>query len=162
MLNASLRIFTGTQTTMKLSRHGRISASTPVLIFLTTTALTFLQALHSTVTFTLIPIYAKTALGLGLDSKFSKFLVSTSFHRKIGFDTFCGSVVCLIGSVCSSFWLRMITSPLYKTTSHDELKQKGLQISPVSYVLVTVLSILSMGMVICWYDIIKKAAKIFA
>lgn len=122
MLNASLRIFTGTSTTNKLNEEGRISTPTPAVIFLASTALTFLQALHATVTFTLIPIYAKTALGLGLDGKFSEFLASTSIHRKIGFDTFFGSIVTLLFSVCSSFWLRMIHCPLYRTSTHEELR----------------------------------------
>ncbi len=162
MLNASLRIYTGTSTPNELDKRGRVSQSVPGLVFLLSTAITFLLSLHSTVTFTLIPIYAKTCLGLSLDHKFTAFLASTEWHRKCGFRTFLGSIVCFLISFCTAFYMKVITIPKYKLLPHNELKSPDLKMSKLSYAISVALSVTAAAMVATWWDIIKKASMIFA
>ena len=79
VLNACLRLYTSTQTPppypiTKPNGDEVIKSTRSGLIFLTTVTMSFLQSLHSAIVFTLIPIYIKTCLGLGLDGKFVEFL----------------------------------------------------------------------------------------
>jgi len=63
-----------------------------------------LSAVYTTLVFSLIALYSKTALGLGLDSQFMTFFSATSFLRDSGFRCFISALVSFqISFICSVF-----------------------------------------------------------
>ena len=63
-----------------------------------------LSAVYTTLVFSLIVLYSKTALGLGLDSQFMTFFSATSFFRDSGFRSFISALVSFqISFICSVF-----------------------------------------------------------
>ena len=172
ILNACLRVFTSTTTTTvsKISPDGTKVLTTPLSsgLFLSTTALTFLQALHSTIVFTLVPIYAKTCLGLGLDAAFTKFLVATSLHRKIGFNCFVGSISTFLLAFSSAFYIKVVHLPMAEA-ARAEVRERGevaggrsheIRTSRGGRALVGMTALGGLSLLLAWRDIMRKAQSI--
>jgi len=64
-----------------------------------------LSAVYTTLVFSLIALYSKTALGLGLDSQFVAFFSATSFLRDSGFRAFISALVSFQISFISAVFL---------------------------------------------------------
>jgi len=58
------------------------------IIFLISCSICVLSGAYTTLTFSLLSIYSKTALGMANDTAYLQFLEKTSIYRKIGFETF--------------------------------------------------------------------------
>jgi hypothetical protein len=174
ILNACLRVFTSTTTTTvtKLSPDGTKVLTTPLssTLFLSTTALTFLQALHSTIVFTLIPIYAKTCLGLGLDLALTKFLKATSLHRKIGFNCFVGSISTFLLEFSSAFYIKVVHLPMAEAARAEEVQEVGdevargrrhvIRTSRGGRALVVMTALGGLSLLVAWRNIMGKAQSI--
>lgn len=112
LMNAALRIFSTTPKKMqdlteikdedakklaKIENYVTIAFSALVTV-------TILSGMYTTITFSLLALYSKTALGMAIDDKYLEFFRMTEPIRQIGFDTYLISLLCFKGSfICSLF-----------------------------------------------------------
>jgi hypothetical protein len=75
------------------------------MIFMVSTVISISAGSYTTVVFTLLGLYAKTALGLGRDGPFLEFFELTTPFRKLAFDAFVVSLVSFQISFVTSLYL---------------------------------------------------------
>jgi len=102
MMNAGMRLYSGTN--KQLQKGKRLENGFKVFFSLSV-ALSILTGAYTTVVFSLLGLYAKTALGLGWDGPFLEFFQQTESIRKFAFDTFVVSLVTFEFSFISSLFL---------------------------------------------------------
>lgn len=103
LMNAALGLFASTP---KELEEGKRVENVAKVIFCFSTALSVVAAAHTTVVFSLLGLYAKTALGMGLDAKFVDFHHATFGIRKMAFDAFILSLVTFETSFVTSIFIR--------------------------------------------------------
>jgi|OM-RGC.v1.029716817 hypothetical protein len=83
-MNAGLRLYSAS----------KVDPEKPVVsgIFSVAIMTSVLAGIYTTVVFTLLTIYSKSALGLGKDTTFMNFLAATTRYRRTGFRMFLLSV----------------------------------------------------------------------
>ena len=96
IMNAALSLLASTQTVVK-PMTWRARAMQLALYFCISVSV--LCAAYTTVNFALVSIYAKTAIGIGLDDQCATLLTLTQPYRATAFRSF----VCCLGSFCFSF-----------------------------------------------------------
>mmetsp|Transcript_3541 Transcript_3541/g.8092 ORF Transcript_3541/g.8092 Transcript_3541/m.8092 type:complete len:242 (-) Transcript_3541:175-900(-) len=120
LMNAAMRLYSSTPKKMKdlseiddddgkddgggdAKRVARMENWVTV-IFAALVTVTIMSGMYTTITFSLLALYSKTALGMGADAQYLQFLEMTEPIRRIGFDTYIVSLLCFKGAfVCSLF-----------------------------------------------------------
>ena len=111
LMNAALRLFSGTSKNLSSSSKQQDDANANInkrgvnvakIVFMVSVVSSILAGSYSTVVFSLLGLYSKTALGMGLDENFIRFFKETAGIRQNGFDAF---VVALV-----SFEISFVTS----------------------------------------------------
>ena len=105
LMNAALRIFSSTpkklqdlseikdEDAKKLARvENYVTVAFSALV-----TITILSGMYTTITFSLLALYSKTALGMSIDEKYIEFFRMTEPIRQIGFDTYLISLLCFKG-----------------------------------------------------------------
>ena len=108
-------------------------------LFVACIVVSVLAGIHTTVVFTLVSIYAKTALGRNLDSGYVDFLVLTSPLRAQGFKSF----ITALGSFSISFPLAVF------------LKMRG----RAGWIALCSCTVAALGMIRVWLKIIRLASE---
>jgi hypothetical protein len=122
LMNAALRLYSATP--KKLDNHQKTAANpdetgkqkqkqlssftrTDIIkiIFMVSTVISISAGSYTTVVFTLLGLYAKTAIGLGRDAPFLEFFELTAIYRKLAFDAFVVSLVAFQMSFVTSLYL---------------------------------------------------------
>lgn len=75
-------------------------------LFFLCIVISILTGAYTTVVFTLLPLYSKTALGRGLDTAFLRFWAATAQVRETGLEAFLWSLVSFEVAFVLSLWLR--------------------------------------------------------
>ena len=96
IMNAALRVLTSTAVEIKPQTWKTRVAQSAFLIFIT---ISVLCGAYTTVNFALVSVYAKTAIGIGLDEQCATLLKLTQPYRAMAFRSFVG---CL-SSFCFAF-----------------------------------------------------------
>ena len=76
------------------------------IIFAVSLSLCISLCMYTTTVFTLITIYARTALGMGLQSEAASFFERCQYYRKTGFHSFLGAIFTFKLGVVLSIILR--------------------------------------------------------
>ena len=105
IMNAALQLFSGTSKTLSKEASTNINkrgVNVAKIVFMVSVISSILAGSYSTVVFSLLGLYSKTALGMGRDENFIRFFKGTAGIRQNGFDAF---VVALV-----SFEISFVTS----------------------------------------------------
>jgi hypothetical protein len=112
LMNAALRVFGGTPKTIQElpEKEGperrRVRAENiATVVFSASTCLSILCGLYTTIVFSMLALYSKTALGMGIDANYLKFFEMTASIRKSGFDMYVLSLLSFNGSFAMSLFL---------------------------------------------------------
>ena len=123
LMNASLSFFGGTPKTIQElpEKEGperrRVRAENiATVVFSASTCLSILCGLYTTIVFSMLALYSKTALGMGIDANYLKFFEITASIRKSGFDMYVLSLLSFNGAISSCFFLTY-KGPLRKALS---------------------------------------------
>ena len=123
LMNASLSFFGGTPKTIQElpEKEGperrRVRAENiATVVFSASTCLSILCGLYTTIVFSMLALYSKTALGMGIDANYLKFFEMTASIRKSGFDMYVLSLLIFNGAISSCFFLTY-KGPLRKALS---------------------------------------------
>ena len=137
IMNAALRLLS----TVDLGADARGTLFEKVVqsLFVACIVVSVLAGIHTTVVFTLVSIYAKTALGRNLDSGYVDFLVLTSPLRAQGFKSF----ITALGSFSISFPLAVF------------LKMRG----RAGWIALCSCTVAALGMIRVWLKIIRLASE---
>jgi len=114
-LNCCLRLFSSTQLQSKTSKEENIAG----LIFSTLCSLTIACGAFTSICFTLLTLYSKTALGMGVpgQAKYLAFQEATKMYRIQGFHTFLISIYSFLASFVLSLYIKLKGKPRYYLTS---------------------------------------------
>ena len=99
LLNAALRLYAATPKRLEENKPVENAAK---ILFVISVGLSIICGAYTTVVFSLLGLYSKSALGMGLDASFLEFFAATAMVRKRAFDTFITALL--------SFELCFITS----------------------------------------------------
>mmetsp|Transcript_27346 Transcript_27346/g.40430 ORF Transcript_27346/g.40430 Transcript_27346/m.40430 type:complete len:237 (-) Transcript_27346:298-1008(-) len=100
------------------------------------------MGMTTTIIFSFLGLYSKTALGMGNDAGFVEFFSATAEMRRVGFQSMCACIICLKGS--------LVTSTLLDFRDQGKFRY-------VMFSLSLVLSVLSW---MAWNSIVKLAGGI--
>ena len=136
LANGCLRLYSAVS-----ERDARDNAHKQVALnlFLVAVVVSILSGSYTTVVFTLLPLYCKTALGRGYDEAFLQFWAATAALRETGLEAFLVSLVSFEIAFCLSLYLR--------TTGRRQV---------LLVALAAVLCILSFGE---WISVMRLAAR---
>lgn len=90
LMNASLRLFSATPRRMQA---GDTYTNLSKAVFAFAICISVMTGSYTTIIFSMLGLYSKTALGMGDDAKFLHFFAETSQLRKSGFDAFVLSTI---------------------------------------------------------------------
>lgn len=76
-------------------------------LFLLAVVISILSGAYTTVVFTLLPLYCKTALGRGYDAQFLQFWAATAALRETGLEAFLVSLISFEIAFCLSLFVRL-------------------------------------------------------
>lgn len=93
LMNAALRLFSDNPTFHHCTLVPRWVQESLRYLFIACTMVSVIGGLHAAVVFALIGMYAKSALGLGLDAECDTFLRATHVFRKSGYESFVGALL---------------------------------------------------------------------
>jgi hypothetical protein len=102
LMNASLRLFSATP---KRFAKGEKSKNIVKVVFSVMVTISILTGSYTTIVFSLLELYAKRALGRGLDSSCLTFFQQTQSIRESGYDTWIISLVSFQTSFVLSLFL---------------------------------------------------------
>lgn len=102
LMNAALRLFSSTP--KKLENDGSVQDKVKIG-FTACVATTVVFSAYTVIVFSLLGLYSKRALGLGMDAGFVEFFQATSFIRESGFTAFVLALVAFKSSFLLSLWL---------------------------------------------------------
>jgi hypothetical protein len=102
MLNGSLRLLSGTPKNLEKDKP---TENVVKVVFCASTFLSVLSSVYTTVVFSLLGLYCKTALGLSQDSQYVEFMDATAAERRYAFDAFLWSLGAFQTSFVSSLFL---------------------------------------------------------
>jgi hypothetical protein len=102
MLNGSLRLLFGTPKNLEKDKR---TENVVKVVFCASTFLSILSSVYTTVVFSLLGSYCKTALGLSQDSQYVLFMNATAKERRYAFDAFLWSLGAFQTSFVSSLFL---------------------------------------------------------
>jgi hypothetical protein len=118
LLNATLKLYTMTPKQTDSSHHKLENIAR--LIFVLSAGLSMICGAYTTVVFSLLGLYSKTALGLGRDQVFLQFFAATAQVRQQGFNSFLTALlsfeVCFVASLLLNYdakirwWLLSLSS----------------------------------------------------
>lgn len=101
LLNAALRLFCSTPKKL----DNRKEENAVKIAFLIFTASTVVLGAYTTTVFSLLSLYSKTFLGMGMDDEYTTFIESTSEIRKSAFLSFVGTIFSFNFSFVLSLYL---------------------------------------------------------
>mmetsp|Transcript_15703 Transcript_15703/g.21819 ORF Transcript_15703/g.21819 Transcript_15703/m.21819 type:complete len:218 (+) Transcript_15703:183-836(+) len=101
LMNATLGIFGMTREKI-IKKEDSTVDRTVKTIFLSLVSLSIITGFYTTIVFTLLVLYSKTALGMANDDAFLKFFSQTAHARQTGFQSFIVSLVSFTASFCLS------------------------------------------------------------
>ena len=113
LLNAALRLFSSTPKTLDQRKW----ENAVKIFFVALVSATVIFGTYTTMVFSLLSLYSKTALGMGLDKEYVEFFKSTAEIRKSGFLSFVGCVLAFNLSYVVSLYLTYEGSIRYYITS---------------------------------------------
>jgi len=102
LMNAGLRLYSSTPKNLEFGKRNENVAK---LIFCASMVVSICSGLYTTVIFSLLGLYSKTALGLGHDEPYLQFMASTATERQWAFDTFLISLVTFEVAFTSSLFI---------------------------------------------------------
>jgi hypothetical protein len=114
LMNAALRLYSATPKKLdtkldpdhsKKQFYSFTGTDIIKMVFMVSTVISISAGSYTTVVFTLLGLYSKTALGLGRDGPFLEFFELTSSYRKLAFDAFVVSLVAFQTSFVTSLYL---------------------------------------------------------
>jgi hypothetical protein len=118
LLNATLKLYTMTPKQTDSSHHKLENIAR--VIFVLSAGLSMICGAYTTVVFSLLGLYSKTALGLGRDQAFLQFVAATAQGRQRGFNSFLTALlsfeVCFVASLLLNYdgkirwWLLSLSS----------------------------------------------------
>jgi hypothetical protein len=103
LMNASLRLFSATPKRFE-TKDAHVS-NTVKAVFSVMVATSVLSGSYTTIVFSLLGLYAKRALGRGMDAEFVQFFAASQPMRELAYDTFLVSLVSFQISFCLSLFL---------------------------------------------------------
>jgi hypothetical protein len=116
LMGATLRLFGSTNTDLSKEKNQKL-LNVAKIIFSVSAIVSVVSGAYTTVVFSLLGLYAKTALGMGLDARFMEFFAATEPYRKCAFWTFLLSLftfeTCFVSKVCLRYtgkhrWLAVV------------------------------------------------------
>jgi hypothetical protein len=93
LMNACLGLYSSTRTQLKDISHDTVSQKVAKVMFMFSTVISIFSSSYTTVVFTLLGLYSKTALGSSQDGPFLEFFAQTAIFRQLAFTAFCISLV---------------------------------------------------------------------
>lgn len=105
LMNAALRLYSATPKKLDNPHPSFTRTDIIKIIFMVSTVISISAGSYTTVVFTLLGLYAKTAIGLGRDAPFLEFFELTAGYRKLAFDAFVVSLVAFQMSFVTSLYL---------------------------------------------------------
>jgi len=102
LMNAALRLFSSTP--KKLENDGSIDDKAKIF-FTASVATTVVFSAYTVIVFSLLGLYSKRALGLGMDVAYLEFFEATTMIRESGFSAFILALVSFKSSFVLSLWL---------------------------------------------------------
>jgi hypothetical protein len=87
LMGATLRLFGSTNTDLSKEKNQRL-VNVAKIIFSVSAIISVVSGAYTTVVFSLLGLYAKTALGMGLDGHFMEFFAATAPYRQTAFWNF--------------------------------------------------------------------------
>jgi hypothetical protein len=91
LLQAALRLYADTPKDIEECKTRREKWAT--IVFVISAGVSIICGAYTCVVFSLVGLYSKSALGMGLDGRFLEFFAATAMVRKRAFDSF---LVCLL------------------------------------------------------------------
>jgi hypothetical protein len=116
LMGATLALFGSTNTDLSEDKNQGILNAIKI-VFTISAIISVIAGAYTTVVFSLLGLYAKTALGMGLDARFMEFFAATEPYRKCAFWTFLLSLftfeTCFVSKVCLRYtgkhrWLAVV------------------------------------------------------
>lgn len=102
LMNAALRLFSSTP--KKLSNDDSLQDKMK-MAFVGCVATTVVFSAYTVIVFSLLGLYSKRALGLGMDGAFCEFFQATTWIRESGFNAFLLALVSFKSSFVLALWL---------------------------------------------------------
>lgn len=102
MMNASLRLFASTPKKLK---DGDKVDNVAKILFAILISISIMSGAYTTVVFSMLSLYSKSALGLGKDDAYVDFMAETAQIRTSAFDSFLVCLVTVTASVVLSLFL---------------------------------------------------------
>jgi hypothetical protein len=102
LMNGSLRLFSSTP--KRFDQKQRFNNIIKVLFSITAT-ISIISGSYTTIVFSLLGLYAKRALGRGMDAETLEFFEQTTSIRDLGYDTFLASLITFQISFALSLFL---------------------------------------------------------
>ena len=137
ILNAALSLLSSTPKTL----DGRKQEDAAKILFLSLILATVICGSYTTVVFSLLTLYSKTSLGMGMDEEFVEFFAATDQIRQTGYASFVATIL--------SFNVAFVLS-LY-------LSYEG----PVRFWITSIATVIIAISVQNWYLIVQYASIIF-
>ena len=106
LANGCLRLYSAVKLPKRDQEMADKSKKTAYDAFYVFIVVSILSGSYTTVVFTLLALYSKTALGRGYDAKFLQFWAATAELRESGFEAFMYSLVCFELAFILSLFLR--------------------------------------------------------
>lgn len=103
LMNAALRLYSGTPKT--LSRENDKVEQIAQILFVISIGTSVIAGSYTTIVFSLLGLYSKSAIGLGLDAAFVEFFKLTYGIRQLAFTSFILSLISFEASFVLSLFL---------------------------------------------------------
>lgn len=103
LMNAALRIYSSTPKTLR--RENDIVEKIARVLFLVSVCVSVLAGSYTTIVFSLLGLYSKSAIGLGMDDAFVEFFKQTYGIRQLAFSSFILSLISFEASFVLSLFL---------------------------------------------------------
>jgi hypothetical protein len=116
LMGATLALYGSTNTDLSEEKNQKFLNAAKI-VFTVSAIISVVAGAYTTVVFSLLGLYAKTALGMGLDARFMEFFEATAPYRKTAFWTFLLSLftfeTCFVSKVCLRYtgkhrWLAVL------------------------------------------------------
>ena len=102
MMNACMRLFSATDKNLE---SGKLGSNIAKVVFCISVISSIMAACYTTVIFSLLGLYCRTALGMGRDQPFWDFFNQTTKMRETAFDAFLVSLITFETSFVTSIYI---------------------------------------------------------
>ena len=104
IMNAGLRLYSSTPKQLEEGKQKQLENAAKIM-FCFSVVTSIVAGAYTSVVFSLLGLYAKTALGLGMDEPYLQFMEKTACYRQYAFDSFVVSLVTFEVALTTSLFI---------------------------------------------------------